>query len=185
MAQSWKSTLFTRPPSLPCPSLRGRHGSFANPAAARKERNLGTRGRSGVRRTLDGENQARAREAEKPRGRLAGAGSGVRGPGSGQGPGQERPKCGLTPRTRRALQRTQGGGEIRRSGQRGPAALERRGRAKSGLLPGWEAGAAARTRRQRASLFRNGGDVEGGSGRRKPERPRWNDRSPGHVSQDT
>lgn len=77
MAQSWKSTLFTRPPSLPCPSLRGRHGSFANPSAARKERNLGTRGRSGVRRTLDGENQARAREAEKPRGRLAGAGAGA------------------------------------------------------------------------------------------------------------
>lgn len=108
------------------------------------------------------------------------------GPGSGQGPGQERPKCGLTPRTRRALlQRTQGGGEIRQSGQRGPAALERRGRAESGLLPGWEAGAAARTRRQRASLFRNGGDVEGGSRRRKPERPLWNDRSAGHVSQDT
>lgn len=93
MAQSWKSTLFTRPPSLPCPSLRGRHGSFANPAAARKERNLGTRGRSGVRRTLDGENQARAREAEKPRGRLAGAGagSGVRGPG--RGPGRNDPSA--------------------------------------------------------------------------------------------
>lgn len=69
-----ESTPFTRPPSLPCPSLRGKLRSFENPAEARKAKNRGTG--SGGRQAAPGrQNPARSREAEKPQARLASPGS--------------------------------------------------------------------------------------------------------------